>query len=68
MHERKKDGQRKDKKNERMREDVAERKERAQPEVSTDQKDIQRFKPGSPNDENRTANQPPKPSQSPNRL
>ena len=62
MHDRKKkDGQRKDKKNQRMHEDVAERKENAKPDPTTDQKDIQTFKPGSPNDHNRTANQPPNP-------
>jgi hypothetical protein len=62
MHERKKkDGHRKDKKMERMREDVKERKENAAPKVSNDQKDIQTFKPGAPSDKNRTANQPPPP-------
>jgi hypothetical protein len=63
MHDRKKkDGQRKDKKNERMREDVAQRKENAAPpRPTTDQKDLQTFKPGSRGDHNRTANQPPNP-------
>lgn len=50
-HPRKKSGGRKDKKNERMREDVAWRHAMAQPErPSTDQEDIQTFKPGSHND------------------
>jgi hypothetical protein len=50
-HERKKHGMRKDKKNERMREDVAERKasSKKQPHKS-DQKDIQSYKPGGPTD------------------
>lgn len=44
----KKDGQRKDKKMERMRESVAERKaEAAPPRPTNDQEDIQSFKPGS---------------------
>ena len=51
MHERKKGGQRKDKKNERMREAVAERHENAgSPGPTTDQKDVQTFKPGAPSD------------------
>jgi hypothetical protein len=63
MHERKKkDGQRKDKKMERMRDAVAERKENAAPaKPSTDQGDIQSFKPGGADDKNRTANKPPNP-------
>ncbi|MBC8065401.1 MAG: hypothetical protein H7Y17_11255 [Chlorobia bacterium] len=51
-HERKKDGQRKDKKNERMREDVKERHENAAQKTSSDQPDIQAFKPGAPSDKN----------------
>lgn len=51
-HTRKKDGQRKDKKNERMREDVQQRHENAAPKVSHDQKDIQTHKPGSQGDRN----------------
>jgi hypothetical protein len=52
MHERKKkDGQRKDKKMQRMREDVERRKEEGSPkDFGTDQQDIQTFKPGSQND------------------
>lgn len=47
----KKDGQRKDKKNARMREDVQRRHENeGEPKPSTDQKDIQTFKPGSAGD------------------
>jgi hypothetical protein len=62
MHDRKKkDGQRKDKKNARMREDEAKRQANAEPHVSSDQKDIQTFKPGARNDRNRHANQPPPP-------
>lgn len=54
-HERKKDGQRKDKKNERMREDVALRHATAKPpKPETDQLDIQTYKPGSAGDQNRT--------------
>lgn len=53
MHERKKGGQRKDKKNERMREAVAERHEQQAPDKPThDQKDVQAFKPGAPSDRN----------------
>ena len=54
MHERKKkDGQRKDKKMQNMREAVAERKANAAPDKpTTDQKDIQTFKPGSQGDRN----------------
>jgi len=53
-HERKKkDGQRKDKKMERMREAVEKRKASAAPPKPThDQKDIQTFKPGSRGDRN----------------
>lgn len=49
MHERKKkDGERKDKKNERMRQDVAERKANASKEPHhTDQGDIQTHRAGS---------------------
>ena len=50
-HERKKDEERKDKKNERMREDVADRKASAAPESSRDQKDGYRVKPGHPGDQ-----------------
>ena len=50
-HERKKGGARKDKKNERMREDLAERKAHAKPEkASTDQGDIVTYKPGGADD------------------
>lgn len=49
-HERKKNGQRKDKKMERMREDVVQRHENAVPKVTNDQKDVQTFKPGSRGD------------------
>jgi len=57
-HERrKKQGQRKDKKVERMRLDVAERKANAHPHPTTDQKDLQTFKPGSAGD--RTRHLPP---------
>lgn len=53
-HERKKGGQRKDKKNARMHEDVAERHAHATKEPHhTDQKDIQAFKPGSAGDDTR---------------
>ena len=52
-HERKKNGQRKDKKMERMHQDVAERKMNAHPHPTTDQKDLQTFKPGSPADQTR---------------
>lgn len=53
-HDRKKAGQRKDKKNARMREDTERRHQNAGPErPDTDQWDIQTFKPGSANDKNR---------------
>lgn len=53
-HPRKKGGQRKDKKNERMHEDVALRKANAQEErPSNDQNDIVDYKSGSANDANR---------------
>lgn len=52
-HTRKKDGQRKDKKNERMREGVAERHEHELAKRSTDQHDIVSYKPGSQRDDNR---------------
>lgn len=54
MHERKKkDGQRKDKKMERMREDVQARKEQgAAPRPTTDEKDIINYKSGSQGDRN----------------
>ena len=53
-HDRKKAGQRKDKKNARMREDIERRHQNAGPEKpETDQWDIQAFKPGSANDKNR---------------
>jgi hypothetical protein len=49
----KKDGERKDKKQKRMRESVRRRHEDAgPPRASTDQADIQRFKPGSASDRN----------------
>lgn len=48
----KKDGERKDKKNQRMRAAVESRKRRAGSlRPSTDQADVQRFKPGSPSDD-----------------
>jgi hypothetical protein len=47
----KKDGQRADKKRQRMRESVKERHEQAGPErPSRDQADLQKFKPGSASD------------------
>jgi hypothetical protein len=49
-HERKKGGVRKDKKVERMREDIAKRKSEAKPKKTTDQWDIQVQKPGSASD------------------
>lgn len=52
-HTRKKGGERKDHKIERMREDVAERKAEAHPRPTTDQNDIQTFKPGSASDRTR---------------
>lgn len=53
-HGRKKGGERKDKKNERMREDVAFRHAMQRPpKPTTDQKDIQSYKPGSAGDDNR---------------
>lgn len=56
-HDRKKGGQRKDKKNERMREDVAFRKAMAHPpKPTTDQGDVMDYKPGSPSDANRHPN------------
>jgi hypothetical protein len=51
-HERKKDGERKDKKNERMHADVRARKEAAAPKHSTDQKDLRTYKSGSQGDKN----------------
>ena len=52
-HERMKDGERKDKKNARMREAVAERKEHgSKEEHKSDQSDIQDFKPGGADDRN----------------
>ena len=51
-HTRKKAGERKDKKNERMREEVAERKV-APHEHETDKGDIVTYKPGSAGDFNR---------------
>lgn len=56
-HTRKKDGERKDKKNERMREDLKERQESATAKVSTDQKDVQTHKPGSQGDRNQDPTQ-----------
>lgn len=54
-HERKKKhGERKDKKNERMHEAVAERKAHAAPpQPHTDQQDLHTFKPGSAGDDSR---------------
>jgi len=53
-HTRKKDGERKDKKNERMHEAVADRKEHAAPKApSSDKGDVQPYKPGSAGDANR---------------
>ena len=53
-HPRKKGGERKDKKNERMREDVHIRKLWAHdPKPQTDQGDVQTYKPGSSGDSNR---------------
>ncbi|MFN8140279.1 MAG: hypothetical protein U0R49_10830 [Fimbriimonadales bacterium] len=52
-HERKKGGVRKDKKVERMREDVAERKSKAKPKTTTDQWDVQTQKPGSASDKSK---------------
>ena len=58
-HLRKKGGERKDKKNERMRESVTERKLSAGPKrPSTDQQDIQTFKPGSEGDRSAPINLP----------
>ncbi len=52
--QKKKHGERKDKKDQRMRENVAERKDHAgNPSPTTDQPDIQSHKPGSANDFNR---------------
>jgi hypothetical protein len=59
-HTRKKGGQRKDKKNERMHENVAFRKAIAQePRPTTDQHDIVSYKSGSHSDDNRR----PRPTQ-----
>jgi hypothetical protein len=49
---RKKQGERKDKKRERMRKAVQERQANGEPRPSTDQVDLQRYKPGSPLDRN----------------
>ena len=58
-HERKKkDGERKDKKMERMRAAVADRKAHATPHVSTDQADIIPYKSGSEEDASRNINRP----------
>jgi hypothetical protein len=55
-HERKKDGHRKDKKMERMREAVADRKAHQTTEAHhTDQPDVVDYKPGSHSDANRTS-------------
>ncbi|MBN9502123.1 MAG: hypothetical protein BGO01_10845 [Armatimonadetes bacterium 55-13] len=57
MHPRKKGGQRKDKKVERMREDVAFRKAMAHdPHPTNDQGDLMDFKPGTPSDQLRHPN------------
>jgi hypothetical protein len=59
-HLRKKDGHRKDKKNERMREDVAFRKSMAhEPKPTNDQSDIVDYKQGGADD----ANRQPRPNQ-----
>ena len=53
-HTRKKAGARKDKKNERMKEDLAWRKAMAKPpHPTTDKGDIMDYKPGSASDNNR---------------
>jgi hypothetical protein len=54
MHDRKKGGQRKDKKMERMHEDVDRRHQAAHPPKPThDQVDHMHYKPGGPSDHNR---------------
>lgn len=57
-HARKKGGVRKDKKNEKMREDVAVRKANAHEHHSTDQQDNVEYKSGSASDDNRQHNPP----------
>lgn len=58
-HQRKKHGQRKDKKNERMREDIAFRKAKAtEPSPNSDQGDVMSYKPGSASDSNRHSRPP----------
>lgn len=52
-HTRKKDGERKDKKQERMHEAVKERKVEADHKTTTDKGDIINYKPGSAEDSNR---------------
>ena len=52
-HKRKKGGERKDKKLERMREDIATRKSEATGHPTTDQGDIMNYKPGAADDSNR---------------
>ena len=52
-HPRKKGGVRKDKKNERLHEDLAARKAKAHEHPTTDQADIVTYKPGSAEDFNR---------------
>jgi len=52
-HPRKKGGVRKDKKNERLHEDLAARKAAAHPHKTTDKGDFVNYKPGGPDDSNR---------------
>ena len=53
-HPRKKGGERKDKKNQRMHEDVAQRADQAhEPRPTNDQPDIVTYKSGGPSDQNR---------------
>ena len=52
-HDRKRGGKRRDKMNQEMRQWTAFRKGMSQPHHSTDQSDVQWFKPGHPNDDNR---------------
>lgn len=61
MHHRKKGGQRKDKKMERMREGESFNKGMAhEPKPTTDQWDVMPYKPGSERDDNRHRPYPPK--------
>jgi hypothetical protein len=55
----KKGGERKDKKNARMREDVQQRRENeGEPGSETDQPDVVKFKPGSRKDQNQDPSNP----------